>query len=1322
MNPWESDPIVSSSAAPAGGASPWEHDPVVGAGTSAAPAKMTAEQFLNTKHEPGVMSPEERQQANLQMQHPIAQAQPPQMGAIRNAATAAFHTVADPLGNIGVRAAGAIGLITPEQKQQAIQNPLFNPEEGRTSATVGSALGNVAELGLGPVVAPITFGLQAGEQARERQEQRMANGEQISPVRQALDVAGQAALAYGFGKLAPGQKISQALLSKLPANIAARLVGAGLVGAGENAVQQVGQNVIAKKVGGEQDRSATEGVGEAAVTGGVFGAVGQGVHEAPGMLARMRAKGKANAVETQNQPAPISPEAGVHPPIEEPNQTMGQRREEQAPSRAAGNLGSPEDRPGNPETPVVAPTSQGEQALNKAWMQNLDRDIAAGQYEEKPTLGEQRVYDAMDKRMTEGEKPAEESSPMRIQPDRRIPHTEESILVRNQEVEAMKAANDPAADHAAAELQTHLDEYGQQHGEDAMENLIEKMQAKPTENQRRMGAPRKGAMAIPTKEEVTGPGSIFHEEVKPRIEKLSDAAKWTFGKLKDTFPMETGAGSKQTAQVFREEFNKANNNQLAVQDKFEEARRGFDKMAPDEQLQFQRDVRNNQPQRNPELQKIADEMYKDANEGRQKLVGLGNEAAKAWDDHHFSMLWKKDTDAAAALSTKINRPGKIEGQASFLKKRTLADFDEGLAKGLVPKYDNPVEMFLATRAERSKFIAGFQGMDRLVKSGSIHRIDPKNIPAGWGETPNGTKSILNTLIPGEGVPVAPDEVNRILKNIVTPSAIGNNPVYRMLQDANNTLTQSMLSLSGFHIRKVTQELVNLQAARALDLVGTGQTGEARKAMNPLGLLASPFKAINNGADIQKMMLGTKMAQTPEQQRVVDTMKTTFAAKADPAYETQFRRKLQKAIDQGGVQGLVRAGAYSPLAANEKIMQDGVFGYVQHAKLHLGSEMIGDYLRKNPNASPTELNKEAAKVSDHLDNVLGLMNRDNLFWNRTARDLATLSTLSVGWNYGSGRALAGGLVDLGKGLGGLAKGKSMAGVDTKRISYLATTAAMTALSGAVITYLATGKPPQRLRDYIFPPNGAKDREGHDIRINTGFYTTDYYDFMHDPINTLKAKGSPLLHAASDIATNKDFKGGQIKDTDDPWYKQAGEISKYLIKSGMPLSIAQYQQLKDEGVQHAGTNVAGLLGFKTAPKALSESDAEIKAHELLQKRSSAAGKTPAEQAKGSSMRQMENELRDKNPQAMNHLQQMIKDQKLSPKDVPTIQKRAKEPTGLKGLLGNSEFRPDDLMKIWDKMTPDERRDNQWSLRARIGRSTMLPADKQAAFNKIAEGVKK
>jgi hypothetical protein len=1162
------------------------------------------------------------------------------------------------------------------------------------------------------------------------------------------------------------------LESKFGAAVA-RTVAATAIEGAIGAATQVASNAITQKTI-DPTQKLTEGAGTAAATQAAMGGVGRTIHEAaPTILSKLRqnvaekaAAPQAPAPEAAKPPvmpeavqapktpekAPVAPPQAVpeaHPARIENIDALTDYYKQHNPNDTTGDL----IKSMAPHTPFVKAkvpldfvqgvgedvdqakvaelgklTAEERQARGPAMfgpngdiIDGAHRTAAAKEagdthiqaYVPEDLIGQHGIEAA-------GGKIAEAADP------------QAALLDAHAQVEKLKTANDPQADHAAAQLQSDLDAYGQKHGEDKMEDLIEKMQTpqpKPEQNVRtseQVQTPEKPHLA----ETVAGPGSIYHEEVKPQLDKFVAAGKEIKEGLKSLFPVETGAGDENAQQVFREQFNRKANEHYAAQDAFESARKGFDKMHPDDQTDFMRRMYNQDAQTTPELQKISDLMHADTNEGRKELASLGHEAANDWSENHWNMLWKKDAAKAAqmlAVSGNPNRPGKIEGKAGFLKGRTEGDFDAKLAQGLVPKYSNPAEMFLATKAERGKYVAGVRGMEQLVGNDQIMRATDRNsIPKGWEEVPAAAKGPLTNVLAtgqhadklkGDGPLIAPEGVNRILKNIITPSVLGNKAAFRILMDANNTITQSMLGVSGFHIKKVSQELINMNAARSLDMVMREQPGAAKELAKGV---VSPFKAVMSGGDIQKMMLGQMKPQTAQQAQVIDAMKTQFKARPDAAYETQWGRKFQKAMDQGGLQGLIRAGVHAAPALNERLMQKGVFGFVQRAKLHMGHEMVTDYLKQNPNALQKDLIAETGKISDHLDNVLGLMNRDNLFWNRSARDIATLGTLSVGWNYGSARALGGGLVDMGKGIGTLVKGGKISDIDTRRISYLATTGALTALTGAAVTYMATGKPPQKLRDYIFPPNGAKDRDGHDIRINTGFYTTDYYDFMHDPVGTLKAKGSPLMHIASDIATNRDYKGDKVYDTDEPWYKQAGEVAKYLGKTAVPMSINQlHEAITGGGTGGTATKLLGFAGVKTAPRSLSMSDAENEAHKIMQGKQSVEGRSAEQSDKGTLMQRLADEQRAKNPDVQKDMQQAIKDGKLTDKDLKAITKRAHEPAGLKGLVDKLDAK-DVVEKVWPKMTAQERQENQWAIRGKIGRANLPGEDKRKYWDQIKKDV--
>jgi hypothetical protein len=51
------------------------------------------------------------------------------------------------------------------------------------------------------------------------------------------------------------------------------------------------------------------------------------------------------------------------------------------------------------------------------------------------------------------------------------------------------------------------------------------------------------------------------------------------------------------------------------------------------------------------------------------------------------------------------------------------------------------------------------------------------------------------------------------------------------------------------------------------------------------------------------------------------------------------------------------------------------------------------------------------VEGKVENRMGQMTYDNLFMNRTAKDLAMLTVRSVGWNIGTLREIGGGIGDV-----------------------------------------------------------------------------------------------------------------------------------------------------------------------------------------------------------------------------------------------------------------------------------------------------------------------
>jgi glycosyltransferase involved in cell wall biosynthesis len=86
-------------------------------------------------------------------------------------------------------------------------------------------------------------------------------------------------------------------------------------------------------------------------------------------------------------------------------------------------------------------------------------------------------------------------------------------------------------------------------------------------------------------------------------------------------------------------------------------------------------------------------------------------------------------------------------------------------------------------------------------------------------------------------------------------------------------------------------------------------------------------------------------------------------------------------------------------------------YVPRAKLGVFYGMAEDWLKLHPTANPTELRAAMQRIWDSVDNRMGEMVYDNLFWDKTTKDIAYMTTRAVGWNLGTVREIFGGMADL-----------------------------------------------------------------------------------------------------------------------------------------------------------------------------------------------------------------------------------------------------------------------------------------------------------------------
>ena len=342
-----------------------------------------------------------------------------------------------------------------------------------------------------------------------------------------------------------------------------------------------------------------------------------------------------------------------------------------------------------------------------------------------------------------------------------------------------------------------------------------------------------------------------------------------------------------------------------------------------------------------------------------------------------------------------------------------------------------------------------------------------------------------------------------------------------------------------------------------------------------------------------------------------------SAKQDKMYATEFTRSWKgawrnayKSFKQwqmiGGTVQTGKAIIQTPMVVAEQAMSGIMDNVVPRQKLGVFSDMMKFELEEAqrmvasgklaPEAMDEYLTGVAQKAWDSVDNRMGQLVYDNLFWNRTFRDLMMASVRSVGWNVGTIRELGGGVSDL-------ARLKP-----SYRSDYVIALPLVVGTVGAIYQKLRTGKDPESLLDYFCPQTGGIDENGNPQRIIFASYIKDLIKPLilmsqgdisavaDEGGKTIINKASPSFSIIAQMLNNRDFYGDEIRGTGDPIQTQALDFAKYLLaNTATPFSVKNMGQMKGD----IGTKAQAFMGMVPAPKIATQTRGQIRAEEFLRK---------------------------------------------------------------------------------------------------------------------------
>lgn len=567
-------------------------------------------------------------------------------------------------------------------------------------------------------------------------------------------------------------------------------------------------------------------------------------------------------------------------------------------------------------------------------------------------------------------------------------------------------------------------------------------------------------------------------------------------------------------------------------------------------------------------------------------------------DDYFPHFWKKPDKAKATLPNLGKNP--LEGNKSFLKKRFYDNIMTGLNAGLELATYNPEEMVrlaeqnalhfktandIFTDLKQKGLLKYFQGK---AEDGWVKIEDPMFNKKGAFITKDGEAKIT------EGAYYAKDAVASVINNFTGKGlfkrggAIG--ATTKAVRYYNNLKNQIQLGLGLFHFTTTSIDATVTGWGNSLKLLTTGK---------PLLMAKGAFDLVKSAT-----ILPNLISTFAKGYRANKLYKEGAAAQeVNDLTQAGARVRMQKIYAIDAAYNMKKS--WQNFTADHrpadlgKAVWNGLWGLPEKLVGHYLMDVwvpalkTGGYLRTletelatNPNMTERETLKAKQRIWDSMDNRLGQVVYDNVFWDKTIKDLGFMSVRSLGWTGGTMKAFGTGVADVPKSLKNVMQGKGI----EHTTAWLASLPLAVGMYGALYQYMMTGQGPQEFKDYFFPKDGTKDADGNDNRVSMPSYMKDIYAYSKDPLTTAQHKLSPFFNEMTDMMKNKDFYGVRIFNPDDPLYQKGIDMLKYQANTLVPFSFKQKPGEKKGFFESVATKEGAekIMGIMPAAKEFERSD--------------------------------------------------------------------------------------------------------------------------------------
>lgn len=572
----------------------------------------------------------------------------------------------------------------------------------------------------------------------------------------------------------------------------------------------------------------------------------------------------------------------------------------------------------------------------------------------------------------------------------------------------------------------------------------------------------------------------------------------------------------------------------------------------------------------------------------------------------------------------------VLGPQWFQRARYYDLIQEGLKSGLKLATTNPEE--LVTRRllsgvdmrQRVMLLDNLEGMGLAYHADQApaHVVNPSwRNPNPWQEiiAPNREKWVI-----------APD-VQAEWENAVKSQGLWSNPgaagnAFRGWMTLKNAWVPVKLALSAFHPLHVAHINLSTNLTRALnETIRPGQQSLLdRAAAIPTALaqtVADTFLALpwgvpftdpfggwrlpastQRGKEIRQAWLTPEIDRTPRQSQIIQPLiEGGISAQLSEQLRISAKRDLSNAIRNRDV-----LGGIMPLGRRfiEGIQKPIFEHWIPNLKVAAYTRELESIARRRPDIMNDPLSRSVVQraIGKQVDNRFGEMFYGGLFWNRTLKDAAVGSFLSLGWNLGFAREFVGGALEpafrrmMSTPTPTRALIRDVTTKSTNMFLY-----SMTAMTiNAMMTKAMTGEQPEGY-DYIFPRIGGNNADGSPRRITNMFYTREVpmvKKNIEERQSIVEGLAQTLYHKMMfapfvEMKQNRDYFGNPIYDQNSPLYKQAYQFLSHTLGEQLnPMSIVGAKKsLELSGKPHGPADIwksigdpdvyMPLLGFGPAP---------------------------------------------------------------------------------------------------------------------------------------------